>query len=207
MQVDTTRVDVPVQWLDSLRASGHYNYHQGAARKDLWEWFNEALAEILRALFNNNEGLTFANLLFYAIVIALVAAGIYWFMKGGAELPTQRASGSLDHASIAEEDLREVDFDRRIGEAAASGDLRLAIRYLYLQALFVLDQHAWIVLKAAKTNRDYEREVAQHPVGEAFRAARRAFEHTWYGKHDVAPADFERIRAIFTELQMKARRS
>lgn len=207
MQTDSMHAYVPVQWLDSLRASGKYDYHQGQAHLDLWEWFKRWLWEAFGSLFSTDQGLSVTSILFYAIILATLGLGVYWFMRGGASAPTGRASHQLDHASIAEEDLHEIDFDRRIGMAVAEGDLRLAIRYLYLQALHHLEQHAWIVIKSGKTNRDYERDVASLAVGSVFRVARLEFEQVWYGKHNVDHTEYERIRSVFTELQVKARRT
>lgn len=199
--------EVPVQWLDSLRSSGRYDFHQGQAHVDVWEWFKRLLTESIGALISTGEGLTLTSFLFYAIIVAALVAGVYLFLKGGATLPAERASHPLNRGFISEEHLHEINFDRCIGEAAAAGDFRLAVRFLYLQALYHLEQHAWILIKAGKTNRDYERDLAAHSIGTVFRAARLQFEHVWYGNHDVGPVDYDRIRSLFLDLQMKARRT
>ncbi|MBS1562676.1 MAG: DUF4129 domain-containing protein [Bacteroidetes bacterium] len=207
MQADSMQADVPISWLDSLRASGQYDFHQGQAHLDPWEWFKRLLAELFGSAVTSDGGITVVNVLFYALVLAALVAGIYWFRKGGAENPSGRSSRHLDHGSITEENLYEIDFDRSIGEAVAASDLRLAVRYLYLQSLRHLEQHAWIVIRSGKTNRDYEREVSMNAVGNVFRTARLEYEQVWYGKHDIDAMAYDRIRAVFTELQIKARRA
>lgn len=85
----------------------------------------------------------------------------------------------------------------------ARGEWRLALRALYLGALARLGAEGLVTLARAKTNLDYERELARRAAGRAdvvsgFRAKRLSFERVWYGR-DVAEEAL--VRAWFYDLE------
>ncbi len=87
------------------------------------------------------------------------------------------------------------------------GELRLALRALYLAGLAHLGSRDLIHLARHKSNRDYERELrrrarAQDELLAAFERNLEAFERSWYGDHPVTPdllgafsQNLDRIRA------------
>jgi hypothetical protein len=87
------------------------------------------------------------------------------------------------------------------------GELRLALRALYLAGLAHLGSRELIHLARHKSNRDYDRELrrrarAQDELLTAFAHNLDVFESAWYGDHPVTPEtlgafsqNLERIRA------------
>lgn len=73
----------------------------------------------------------------------------------------------------------------------ARGDLRLAIRALYLSNLAYLGAHQFLGVSKSKSNAIYERELGLRcrveEVCRAFARANRNYERVWYGMHDVTP--------------------
>lgn len=72
------------------------------------------------------------------------------------------------------------------------GELRLALRALYLASLAALAGRNLITLARFKSNRDYERELARrgHALAELpglFSENVAVFERVWYGLHEVTP--------------------
>jgi hypothetical protein len=70
------------------------------------------------------------------------------------------------------------------------GELRLALRALYLATLSLLAHHQLVRLAAAKSNRDYLVELTRRLRGkpeavQLFRDNIRLFEASWYGTHAV----------------------
>lgn len=85
----------------------------------------------------------------------------------------------------------------------ARGEWRLALRALYLGSLANLASRGLVNLARAKTNLDYERELARRAAGRAelvagFRLRRLSFECVWYGR---AAAEERQVRDWLAELE------
>lgn len=85
----------------------------------------------------------------------------------------------------------------------ARGEWRLALRALYLGSLASLAAKGLVSLARAKTNLDYERELARRAAGRSdlvagFRGRRLSFECVWYGRVD---AEETQVRAWLAELE------
>ena len=83
------------------------------------------------------------------------------------------------------EDLNEINFDKRIAEALADRDYRLAIRWLYLKMLFGLDKKNHIRFSPSKTNIDYGYEISSREIKTDFMQLSRVYEYVWYGQFDL----------------------
>jgi hypothetical protein len=82
----------------------------------------------------------------------------------------------------------------------AAGDLRLALRALYLASLAHLGQRELIVIAKFKSNHDYARELrrraqAREALLAAFGENVSEFERAWYGMHEVTRDHFEHFNA------------
>jgi hypothetical protein len=85
-------------------------------------------------------------------------------------------------------------------ELMAAGDLRLALRALYLASLAHLGQRELIVIAKFKSNHDYARELRRRAQTReallvAFGENVSAFERAWYGLHEVTPDNLEHFNA------------
>jgi hypothetical protein len=81
-------------------------------------------------------------------------------------------------------------------EFTTRGELRLAMRALYLATLACLAEKELITIEAYKSNREYERELKRraHEREEMlviFSKSLNFFERVWYGMHRIPPADFD----------------
>lgn len=75
-------------------------------------------------------------------------------------------------------------------ECLANGELRLALRALFLAQLARLGAEGLLRLRPSKTNLDYERELARTAIMERgrlqeFQGRRQRFESVWYGRAEV----------------------
>jgi hypothetical protein len=96
-------------------------------------------------------------------------------------------------------------------ELMEKGDLRSALRALYLASLVALAQHELITIAKFKSNCDYEQELNRRArerpdLLEAFAENVTLFDRAWYGKYRVTPEDTdyfaknqERIMACIEE--------
>ena len=106
----------------------------------------------------------------------------------------------LSDENVGAEQLPEDGWTRLARELMEKGELRLALRALYLATLAHLATRNLIMLAKFKSNRDYEREVGRrgHALGELvmlFGQNVSVFERVWYGLHEVTAdmvSDFSR---------------
>ncbi|MCE5326818.1 MAG: hypothetical protein LLG01_10405 [Planctomycetaceae bacterium] len=131
-----------------------------------------------------------------AAVIVLAVKLILARRKKSDDDADAPAAGSEPAPDVADETvtadaLTEDGWMTMAGELLARGELRLALRAMYLASLKQLAQRGLIRIQKFKSNRDYRRELQrrEHVAGEllgAFAENVNLFEYTWYGLHDVS---------------------
>ncbi|MBI5802199.1 MAG: DUF4129 domain-containing protein [Verrucomicrobia bacterium] len=117
------------------------------------------------------------------------------------------ATPDLTDENTTADQLPEDDWLKLARELAGRGELRLAIRALYLASLAHLGRRELVVIARFKSNRDYELELRRRarawPVLQgAFAENVGSFDRAWYGMHEVSSdalqqfeANLQRIRA------------
>jgi hypothetical protein len=149
------------------------------------------------------------------VVIGAVVLVLIWLSwkawrdrRRQPELMSEAIAVMPDLASedVTASQLPEDGWLRLAREMTEKGDLRLALRALYLAGLAHLGSRELISIAKHKSNLDYERELrrrarARHDLLTAFDENRSVFEWAWYGMHDVThdlvngfAANLERIR-------------
>lgn len=87
---------------------------------------------------------------------------------------------------------------RRLSE---TGDLRGAVRYLYLAALLALESSGHIRLDRTHTNRELLADLSHRPELEhRFRAVSETFDRVWYGFQAISREEFASYAESVTEL-------
>jgi hypothetical protein len=81
-------------------------------------------------------------------------------------------------------------------QLAARGDMRGALRALYVANLLMLDRKQMIEFESWKTNGMYIRAMPQGEVRLLFAAFTRIFDHKWYGHEPATPEDYQECRRI-----------
>lgn len=98
-----------------------------------------------------------------------------------------------------EEELKNIDFNKKIKEAAAEKNYRLAVRWLYLQTLHELNAAGNIIYGADKTNRQYYYELGGKPYQHEFGQLCSHYEYVWYGEFETDETVFSKIKNGFTQ--------
>jgi hypothetical protein len=85
-------------------------------------------------------------------------------------------------------------------ELTAKGELRLAMRALYLATLAYLAEHQMITIEIYKSNREYEQELRRraHERKELltiFAKSLNLFERVWYGNYRIPRSEFNNYAA------------
>jgi len=159
------------------------------------------------------------HLLLYLLLAVLVAA-VGWLLwtflrrRGGplqAEAgPDANAQPDLTDESVGADRLPADGWADLARELLGRGELRLALRAMYLGCLAQLAGRELIFLARHKSDRDYQLELARRggrraALTDAFAANVRMFQDAWYGLHAVSEAVLERFRLNAERMRDDAR--
>jgi len=176
-----------------------------------FEEMMKPLGEFLKWLFDNNgkhnsssnawEALSnipwkFLFLMVLAIVVGcLIFILVRHFRRGAIRPVAVLATAPVKTVDLEAENVRadalpEDSWLALARELMDRGELRLALRALYLATLSLLAQHQLVRLGPAKSNRDYLQELTRRLRGNtaALQLVRdniNLFEASWYGTHAV----------------------
>ncbi len=109
----------------------------------------------------------------------------------------------LDDASVRADCLPVSDWLAMANTLERDGNLRHAMRALFLAALAALGQRGWIRIAPYKSNRDYARELDQRArvtLRAAFAASMHGFEQSWYGDYPVSPETIRQGQALLERI-------
>lgn len=144
----------------------------------------------------NSEGFTWfiylllGGILLYAILRIISENDMRLFYRS----PEKAVKGPEGASNPLEEDL-----DGQLQEALQGGDHRLAVRWLYLKALRLLNDRASIRYHVDATNREYVRQLAGSVSYEPFRFLTGAYERVWYGEFSLSEGAFGRLYQYFQD--------
>lgn len=93
----------------------------------------------------------------------------------------------------------DVTSDRALREAESlsqQGDYRMAVRYLYLSALLILDERDLIAYDRTRTNREYLRTISHRPeLASTLREVVDVFDRVWYGFRSLDQSTYAHYEA------------
>lgn len=131
------------------------------------------------------------------IILFLRSSNISLFRKKQVTIDSKEEEGEF------EEDIFSMDHEREIRRAEEQGDLRKAIRYLYLRTLKDLAQKNLIHYRHESTDSDYLRQLEQTDHYRDFGRLARHFQYAWYGKFSVAPALYKMVGEDFSNFKKR----
>ena len=75
----------------------------------------------------------------------------------------------------------------------------MAVRYLFLKTLRLLNERELIKYHIQATNREYVRQLSGSALGDPFRFLTGAYEKVWYGEFSLSEGQFEKLYPYFTD--------
>jgi hypothetical protein len=139
-----------------------------------------------------------------ALAASVAAVLIYrmWRQRGRRlEVSSEGVAAVPDVAdeNVVANQLPEDDWLRLARELIGRGELRLAVRALYLASLAHLAQRDMISVAKFKSNRDYELELRRRAralpdLQAAFAENVGIFDRVWYGLHEVTEERLQRFQ-------------
>ncbi len=206
-----------VDWL--IDALGRGLKKIGSWIKKFIEWLEDLMPESAgKTKTASGNWITPVRAILLILLVLLLAILAYIFVRiwqrrrpgpieaiGAVTAPTP----DLTDESIKADDLSANRWLVMAGELAEKGDLRLAMRALYLGTLAHLAEREMITIELYKSNREYERELTRraHERSEMlnmFSSSLNFFERVWYGMYRVARADFDAFAASHRKIMAYA---
>ncbi|MEO6037810.1 MAG: DUF4129 domain-containing protein [Saprospiraceae bacterium] len=142
---------------------------------------------------------SFLQVLAILLASALIGYAIYRMLQVPRNRVIARDGVEITVDNI-DQYIHETDLERFLREALAQGNYSLAIRLYYLQVIKDLSFKNAIHWSREKTNRDYQREMRQHRLAEAFRLVTLRFEEVWYGNQSLNAAAYNLLEPEFKRL-------
>ncbi|MBN8681768.1 MAG: DUF4129 domain-containing protein [Chitinophagales bacterium] len=139
---------------------------------------------------------TFIQVIAILLLVGLVAYGVYVILKQPRSKKIA-ADGTEITLENVEHYIHETDLERFLREALAKNDYNQAIRLYYLQIIKDLSLKNAIQWSREKTNRQYLREMRQHPLSTDFQRLTQTFERVWYGNTTLGAQDYAALEPSY----------
>jgi hypothetical protein len=149
------------------------------------------------------SGVQLLVFLLLAIVASVLAVLLIRAWRQRLKRPVVLAEAVAAAPDITDENttadqLPEDDWLKLARELAGRGELRLAVRAMYLASLAHLGRRELVVIARFKSNRDYELELRRRArawpdLQSAFAENVGSFDRAWYGMHEVSADALQRF--------------
>ena len=164
---------------------------------NLWDWLLAQLGDFLMSLFGSETASAITTPLLISLGLALFLF-VGWFVyktRPGLFHRNQK----LGVEALEEENIYGIDFDTIIRRAVADGDYRQAVRYVYLQTLRHLSDHALIDWMPHKTPTQYILEYQK----DDFRRLTNLFLRIRYGNFEATPSIYDSMLQLQSSIIRK----
>lgn len=134
------------------------------------------------------------------IVLATMGVAVFMYLRKNGYV-FKRSKEVFDEEQLHEDDT-DYDFngyEKQIQQAVAEGKLRLAVRLMYLQTLWLLADKGIIAYSKEKTNAAYLRSMSQTQWHKPFARLTVDYEYIWYGEVPVNNEQFRVIQGQFSQ--------
>jgi hypothetical protein len=172
------------QWADGTEPS---------RSNDLLARFLEFLSRLFPDVSINLGGEVVGNLI--AIGGAVVLAIAMFFALRGLFLDfiAETEIGGKDE--LADEQLTAETALKRAQTLSTGGDYRMAVRYLYLSTLLIMEERGLFRYDRAKTNREYLRSLQERPeLALILKDVVEVFDRVWYGFQPLSKSDYSQYQ-------------
>ncbi|PKD19220.1 hypothetical protein APR41_16655 [Salegentibacter salinarum] len=196
--------------IENYKADKAFDYLEKIEEDSWWtrlkRWINLKWNAFLQWLFGDYETNTFWGAVLSAvpyILLILVLGLITWLfirLNPGNAVMAEPITGKVNLKK--EEDIvKSADISSLIDVAIRDENYRLAVRYLYLKSLRILDQKEHIQYRFQKTNEDYITEINAPEIKNQFTKITHLYDFIWYGDFELSKPRFEKVNREFTKME------
>lgn len=168
----------------------------------LWDRFWNWILELLFGKADYETRQNAQNVVLWVLAIAGVIL-IIWLLTRSEFTSFLRGNtkNTPFNFSDLEEDISSIDFSERITKAINVEDYRLAIRWLYLKQLYVLNEKKAINYQPYKTNIDYSNELLNASFLQSFKSISRIYDYVWYGEYPINIKTYQAFESEFKQFE------
>ena len=191
--------------LEKLKTDPTLEYGTGPAAMSFWDRLKRWISEIFQYLFEAGASANWVEILIYVALVLILGYVILWLLKIDAvKMFFSNKAITPIKSVVLEENIHEVDFEKRINDALAKLEYREATRLLFLHALKILSDKDLIHWEPGKTNHDYINELESEKLKPGFNDLNYFFEYAWYGHFDVNESVFTKAQNTFNNWRGQA---
>jgi hypothetical protein len=176
----------------------------------LFEWLENLLPERHKKSASSNKNwitpVRVVLIILLLLFLAILAVVFFRIRQRHRTMPVETTGAAvvplpdLNDESTKADDLPANRWLVLAEDFTAKGELRLAMRALYLATLAYLAEHEMITIEIYKSNREYEQELRRraHEREELlviFSKSLNLFERVWYGRYHIPRSDFNDFAA------------
>jgi hypothetical protein len=216
-----SKVEAPPGWLEQFRdwlrdLFGSFGRALGRLGRAISRWLASLFPHVSGIPTGGTDGMsTVAQVLSWVTIVGAVTVLTLILVKiisrrrrtvAPPAVPAAAPTPDLESEDTTADQLPDDEWLRLARQKVDEGDLRQALRALFLAALALLGAQGLVLIRKSKSNFDYERELrrklnAAPGLDEIFSADRKLFERCWYGAHPVSIAEFEQSDTLYQRLK------
>lgn len=143
------------------------------------------------------------KIIFWSLAIFAVVFLLYKLFLSKVNLGTRQSDNSV--TEVLPEEVLPVeisDYDTLIRQSCLLEDYRMAVRYLFLRTLFVLNEKGLLQWPSEKTNFEYVQAMPVQKKND-FATIVLNYEYVWYGHIQINRQQFELIENSFIQFSKK----
>lgn len=187
--------------MEAFRHDPEFNYSQDYAPSDSFITLMLAyLLSSIAGLFDTLNAQWVFPLVFRILIILgiIVAVWLIVRMKYGTVLSkNSRQFGNFPLTSFEQHD---EDYQKLLKESLESKQYKLAVRYLFLSTLILLEQQKCLEITKWKAPYDYLKELPEEKRS-GFKMMTDLFENTWYGDYQPDNEAVDQGLQLYRQLQ------
>jgi len=187
--------------LEDYRNDPDFNYAQDYAPSD--SFITSVLTHLWSAL---SEMFAMVNapwllpLLFKALLIGGIIGAVWLILKLRYGKLLSKDSRRFSDYPLMNSQPQDEDYQKLLKESLANNQHRLAVRYLFLSTLLLLEQQKCFKVAKWKVPHDYLMELPEEKKSD-FKQLTALFEKTWYGDYQPDKDELDEGLKLYRGLQ------
>jgi hypothetical protein len=170
----------------------------------IWDKIRLWINTQLRKIFTSEGYYTFIDYLLYGLIafsLIMIILGLLKTELRGLIYPKEKKY--LIGMKESDEDINKMNLDDLVDDAVNKKEYRLAIRYLFLKSLKILQEKNIIDWKINKTNNLYIEEVKETELKNSLADVTRLFEGIWYGDFIITEPEYKTVSSYFYDFNSR----
>lgn len=202
--------------LKNYKSDPDFNYSEATTTdknffQEVYEWLYRLFLKFLSWLFGVEKATGILEFIFSALPYLAILVILFFIIKFFLKVKTNPLLNSTKNKSLVniseeEELIKNTDLEVLIQKAIKNKNYRLAVRYLYIDVLKLLEQHKFIVWEHQKTNEDYIKEINTNLLKESFKDVTHLYDFVWYGNFEINEIEFFKVQGNFKKTNQLIRK-